>query len=59
MKYITYVRKSFQGAWIISGTIGTKQYMFYSKRNAIKLYNYEAKLFESEQKQKNANGTCR
>ncbi len=56
MKYITYVRKSFQGAWIISGTIGTKQYMFYSKRNAIKLYNYEAKLFESEQKQKNANG---
>ncbi len=35
MKYITFIRKSFQGAWVISGIIGTRQYMFYSKQNAI------------------------
>ncbi len=45
MKYITFIRKSFQGAWVISGIIGTRQYMFYSKKNAIKQYNQESKFF--------------
>ena len=45
MKYITFIRKSFQGAWVISGIIGTRQYMFYTRQNAIKQYNQESKFF--------------
>ena len=43
MRYITFIRKSFQGAWVISGIIGTRQYMFYSKKDAMKQYNQESK----------------
>jgi len=43
MKYISSIRKTFQGAWEISGTIGTRQYMGYPLRVAITKYNKEAR----------------
>ncbi len=43
MKYITYIRKTFQGAYAINGVIGERQYFGYSKRVAIYLYNQESK----------------
>ncbi len=43
MKYITSIRKTFQGAYVINGVIGERQYIGYSKRVAIILYNKECK----------------
>lgn len=43
MKYITAIRKTFQGAYAINGVIGERQYFGYSKRAAIVLYNKECK----------------
>ena len=43
MKYISMMYKTFQGAWVIWGVAGIKQYLFYSKKDAIRLYNQEAK----------------
>lgn len=43
MKYITMIEKTFQGAYRIYGVNGVKQYFFYSKKDAIKLYNTECK----------------
>lgn len=43
MRYIYSIRVTFQGAYAIYGVIGERQYFFYPKRTAIKLYNQEAK----------------
>ncbi len=43
MKYIYYIRKTFQGAYAINGIIGERQYFGYSKRVAIILYNQQCK----------------
>lgn len=43
MRYITLIEKSFQGAYKITGVNGVKQYFYYSKKDAIKLYNKECK----------------
>lgn len=43
MKNISMIYKSFQGAWVIWGIAGIKQYLFYTKKEAIKRYNEEVK----------------
>lgn len=42
-RYITSIRVTFQGAYAINGVIGERQYIGYSKRVAIYLYNQAAK----------------
>ncbi len=39
MKYITSIRKTFQGAYAINGVIGERQYFGYCMRVAIYLTN--------------------
>lgn len=43
MNYINYIRRTFQGAWEIHGDIGTRQYMGYTKKQAIARYADECK----------------
>lgn len=43
MRYITSIRKTFQGAYAINGVIGERQYFGYSKQVAVYLYNQESK----------------
>lgn len=43
MRYITSIRITFQGAYAINGVIGEKQYFYFTKREAIRKYNQEAK----------------
>ena len=50
MKYISMIYKSFQGAWVIWGVAGIRQYLFYTKKEAIKRYNAEAKQFIKKEK---------
>lgn len=47
MKYISFIRQSFQGAWVITGVIGTKQYMFYSKQAFNKSFSTFFKFFSA------------
>lgn len=35
---IWFIEKSFQGAWVIHGKIGTRQYIGYSKAEAVQKY---------------------
>ena len=41
MKYITMIYKSFQGAWVIWGVIGMRQYYYYTKAQAKRMYRDE------------------
>lgn len=40
---IWLIEQSFQGAWVIHGQIGTRQFMGYTKNQAIKKYKEECK----------------
>jgi len=40
---IDFVEKNIRGAWVIYGEIGIKQYYYYTKAQAIKLYKEEVK----------------
>lgn len=48
MKNISLIEKTIQGAWRIYGSFGIHQYMGYSKRGAIRLYNNLGKISNSE-----------
>ena len=50
MRYISMIYKSFQGALVIWGVAGIRQYLFYTKKEAIKQYNAEAKQFITKEK---------
>lgn len=40
---ISLVERNRYGAWVISGEIGTRQYYYYTKREAMKRYRDEYK----------------
>lgn len=42
-RWITSIWRTDTGAWEIHGTAGTRTYIFYSKRDAIRAYNREAR----------------
>ena len=39
---IDFVEKNIHGAWVIYGELGIRQYYYYTKAQAIKLYRGEA-----------------
>ena len=39
---IDFVEKNVHGAWVVWGEIGIRQYYYYTKAQAIKLYREEA-----------------
>lgn len=43
MKMIDFVERNIRGAWVVKGILGTRQYYGYTKQNAIKSYQDEAK----------------
>lgn len=43
MKMIDFVERNIRGAWIVKGVLGTRQYYGYTKQNAIRSYQEEAK----------------
>ena len=47
MKYIYWIEPIYDGSYRIHGTIGNRRYIGYSKKQAIKKYNDEARK-ESE-----------
>ena len=42
---IDFIEKNIRGSWVIYGEIGIKQYYYYTKAQAIKLYKEEVKQF--------------
>lgn len=43
MKHIYLMEKNIRGAWVIYGTLGVRQYYYYTKAQARKLYLDECK----------------
>ena len=43
MSDIYFVEKNIHGAWVIYGTLGVRQYYYYTKKKAMQLYREEAK----------------
>ena len=43
MQIINFIEKNIHGAWVVHGVNGYKQYYYYTKAEAIKLYKNEAK----------------
>ena len=39
---IFFMEKNYQGAWVVYGDIGVKQYYYYTKIEATRLYKEEA-----------------
>lgn len=40
---IYYVEKNIHGAWVVCGEIGTRQYYYYTKKDAVRKYKEEVK----------------
>lgn len=40
---IDFVEKNIHGAWVVWGEIGIRQYYYYTKKDAIRLYLQECK----------------
>lgn len=50
MRYIRSIGRNVHGAYVIDGDIGSRQYYFYTKREAIRLYNQACKALNLVEK---------
>lgn len=42
---IDFVEKNIHGAWVVWGDIGIRQYYYYTKKEAMRLYREECKKY--------------
>ena len=49
---ISMVERNIRGAWVVYGLLGVKQYYYYTKAEAMRLYRkeYEEKIFTNRKK---------
>lgn len=40
---IYFVEKNIRGAWVVCGKIGMRQYYYYTKKEAMKMYSNECR----------------
>lgn len=52
MSAVDFVEKNIHGAWVVYGVLGIRQYYYYTKKEAIRLYKEEAKNTFAQNKDK-------